>query len=139
MYASLARKSWHLLHSRGFRIALVAFQFLWLNVILPGHRRGVVALPGGECSQCEARVEQTERACCAKHSHVPHPGPSAPSIPSDRCAICFFAARVSPAVAFDFTHPPLQLIGVQELPPVVVSHSPQFASTYLGRAPPSIG
>ena len=135
MQAAPSRIVSHLLRSRGFRAALLAFQFLWLNIILPGHQRGVVTMPGAECPACEAPAEQTERACCARHTHVPHP---VPSDRSERCAICFFAARVSQAVAFDFTHPPLQFVGMHELPPAAVSHSPQFASTYLGRAPPSI-
>jgi hypothetical protein len=123
-----------LVRSRHFRVAFLAFQFLWLNVIVPGHRRGVVSLPGMECSACAADAGHTVHACCPSGPKSPQP---IPADKADRCAICFFAARLSPTVAIDFTHPPLRLIGVSDLAPELINHSPDFAFTYLGRAPPS--
>jgi len=120
--------------SRRFRVAFLLFQFLWLNVIVPGHRRGIVTLPGMECATCADSASHADHACCASDHKTPQP------IPVDKancCAICFFAARLSPTVAVDFTHPPLRLIGVCHIAAPAINHSPDFASTYLGRAPPS--
>jgi hypothetical protein len=130
-----------LMRSRGFRLALLAFQFLWLNVIVPGHRRGVVLLPGTGCSACESAAVPSEhpvkpvRSCC---SHHPGKTPAVPSGNADHCAICFFAARLSPAVAVDFTHPPLQLVGYAAVEPICSSRSTDLLLTYLGRAPPVV-
>jgi hypothetical protein len=122
---------------RGFKLALLAFQLLWLNVIVPGHRRGIVNLPGSGCPECQAAAEMPNGDRCPVHENGKSHSP-APADPAAHCAICFFSARLSPAVAFDFTHPPLELIGAIERAKPIVHYSPEFASTYLGRAPPAI-
>ena len=119
---------------RGFRLALVAFQFLWLNIIVPGHQRGIVSLPGTQCEACETPAAPPARACCAHHPKTP---PAVPLDKANHCAICFFAARLSPAIAVDFTHPPLRMIARLDAPLAPLIHSPEFAFTYHGRAPPT--
>ena len=108
-------------------IALPTFQALWLNVILPGHRRGAVTLPGYEPSAAQHR-------CCSQH-----PGSGTSDAPGDRaahCAVCFFAARLSLPVFVDLTPAPLGLCGDCDVPACEAITSLDLQLTYLGRAPP---
>src|SRR5437016_2250439 len=97
---------------RAARIALALFQALWLNVIVPGHRRGMVALPG-ECATCQIVSRAPEICCKGTGSHQSHRKPTGGGDPAARCAICFFAARLTspPAV----TTAPLLLISAERL------------------------
>jgi hypothetical protein len=123
-----------LFRSRHFRVAMLVFQFVWLNVIVPGHRRGVVALPGGHCAACEEGAARNSQPTCPSDSKS---GRHLPGDPAAHCAICFFAARLSPAVAYDFTHPPLRLSGFVPQTAIPIVHCPEFSLTYYGRAPPT--
>jgi hypothetical protein len=116
---------------RAVAIALLIFQSLWLNVVLPGHTRGAVTLPGYE----KPSATSVGHGCC----------PTSDSDPSDsdkpdgraaHCAVCFFAARLSLPCAIDLTPAPLGLCGEapNELAESIASLDAQF--TYLGRAPP---
>ena len=89
-------------------------------------------MPGEACSECRA-VAPATKSCC-RHDDDKHS--RSPSDPAGHCAICFFAARVSPPVVIIFTHPPLLECGEIEPPAQLIVHIPDFASTYLGRAPP---
>ncbi|HZL36460.1 MAG TPA: hypothetical protein VFC78_14170 [Tepidisphaeraceae bacterium] len=127
------------MRSRALHIALLLVQALWLNVVVPGHRRGSVALPGERCGSCEqgAGVAAVP-PCCRSHAsqtgagHLP-----APIDPARHCAICNFAAHLSIPPAIDLSLPPLGLLGMaprqrmQYLPRVCLT------ATYDGRAPPS--
>jgi hypothetical protein len=69
---------------------LLAYQFVFLNVILPGHTRGIVTLDGKHtaCPMC--------CCCCAAQKLAPgdpHPAPSQRD--RDNCALCNFAARLT--------------------------------------------
>ncbi len=124
----------HLTRSCGFRLVFLCFLTLWLDVIVPGHRRGTVTLPGS-CDQCEVEQPAGRRACCA--AGTKRPTPATPS-PASRCALCFFAAALSPAVAVDVTHPPLYFCGMARLREPAAACLPSVALTYLGRAPPGL-
>src|SRR5580700_6728923 len=96
---------------RGLCVALAIFEAIWLNVIVPGHRRGIVQMPGASsaaiCPCC----------CCEQPSAPSHPNGSkqdAPSGPAGTCAICNFAAHLSVPPVIDFTPPPLKLLGPAE-------------------------
>lgn len=122
---------------RSFRIALLVVQALWLNVIVPGHRRGVIALPGEHCQDGGCQIAQLD-GCCDM------PGPSGKSNqsndkrdPAQHCLICYFAARVTAPPVVDFTLPPLQLL--EQLPPPLPAQVTSYTTiaTYDGRAPPA--
>jgi hypothetical protein len=121
------------MRSRVLRIAILLFEALWLNVIVPGHRRGVVALPGERCSTCATQVV-VAKACCANKAH-PAKAPDGRD-PAEHCAICYFAARLSAPVVIDFTLPPLALIGFAEPRQAEEAPAIHFFATYDGRAPP---
>jgi len=120
---------------RTLRIALLLFQALWLNVIVPGHQRGVVALPGERCAACE-RPERSTSECCdmkegGKREDVPPKGD-----PALHCAICYFAARVTPPDYVDLTPPPLRFSHQVPVPTAEIRTSIELVPTYEGRGPP---
>ena len=114
-------------------LALLVFQALWLNVIVPGHTRGVVTLPGFE----PAYAETSSHGCCAGSSEPdqsddPQPGDGRAA----NCAICFFAARLTLPATIDLTPTPLELLETRELPRARTLVSLQPIPAYLGRGPP---
>jgi hypothetical protein len=86
-------------------ILLVIFEALWLNVILPGHTRGMVTMP---CCACECSAAPAG-ACphCCEASGAPHK-----PTPADRanCALCFFAAHLSIPPTIDMSAPKLRFL-----------------------------
>src|SRR4051812_44045828 len=88
--------------ARAARLALLIFQAVWLNAIVPGHTRGVVQLPVGESSG------QSQTSCCAERGRAgPESRSPAPARQTGNCAVCFFAANLSPPPMLDLTPPPL--------------------------------
>lgn len=124
-----------ILRSRFIRIAALLFQALWLNVIVPGHQRGAVALPGETCPACQADAD----ACCPEMAEPPpvHPSAPAPGDPASHCAICHFAAALFNPPAIDFSPPALELL--ESIKPAVWERATaiRFDPTYDGRAPPA--
>lgn len=110
---------------RGAVIALVVFQSLWLNVIIPGHTRGAITLPG---------FKSTPDTCCKQDSKKQAPSDDRAS----HCAVCFFAARLSMPVVIDLTPQELALSGEQEAPAPEIVASLDVQLTYRGRAPPIV-
>lgn len=116
-------------------LALILFQALWLNVIVPGHTRGIVTLPGFEPASCEA--EPSSHDCCAgsrrsEPSDDPQPGDGRAA----NCAICFFAARLTLPTTIDLTPAPLELLEIRDLPAGQTVVSLDAIPAYLGRGPP---
>jgi hypothetical protein len=124
------------MYSRAIRIALLIVEALWLNVIVPGHQRGVVPLPGESCSACE--VDNAVRKCC----HTLATGSSAPAKqkpggdPAQRCAICHFAARLCTPPVINFTPPRLGLAEILEPPAPRSALSVRVPLVLRDRAPP---
>ena len=119
-------------------LALLVFQGLWLNVIVPGHTRGVVTLPswpGGE-------TPHEDHGCCAGGSSKASDDSSRSKPSSDRsahCAVCFFAVRLSLPPALDLGPGPLELLcGVRPSLQPESLVTPDPLPTYLGRGPPIV-
>jgi len=92
--------------NRWLRIAILVFEALWLNVLVPGHQRGCIQVPGAQAvASCPL---------CEPHSSPVDSKSHAPIDRSGTCAICFFAAHLSVPPRIDFTLPPLQLLGLVE-------------------------
>ncbi len=123
------------MRSRALRLALLFFQALWLNVVLPGHQRGALTLPGtDECDSCE-RVDSRCTHCYSQATetqkkHLPTPGEKA------RCALCFFAARLTVPGSIDLSPPPHRFVKCVAVPRPGGFDSAEYFATYLGRAPP---
>ena len=128
------------MRGRAFHVALLVFEALWLNVIVPGHRRGVVPLPGESCAACERPLASAAPTCCQsdaarkQHSRSKHDHGD----PALHCAICYFAARLSPAPFVDFTLPPLRLTRTLPTPAAELRTTAPPTLTYDGRAPPPV-
>jgi hypothetical protein len=114
------------MHSRAFRILLLAVVAVWYAAVLPGHQRGVVQLPGAPSD-----------ACC-QGSRSDHPGDpaEAPAGSPRTCAVCFYMGALLQAAPPDLGIAPLGLTDrhLDPVPPAPIT-VPQLP-TYLGRAPP---
>lgn len=129
-------KPLNILRSRVLRLGLLVFQAVWFNIIVPGHQRGAVALPGETCSACQANAD----ACCPDMAEPPPAHPKAPAAPegdpASHCAICHFAAALSTPPAIESSPPPLELLDLIEPNVVERSAAVSFSAPYYGRAPP---
>lgn len=99
-------------HRVSFRVTAILLliqQAVWLGVIVPGHERGSVRLPGYEAAGEQAATScHADHACCAnKGDRDTHK--KAPADPS-HCAICHIAARLVVATPPDFVPAPTDLI-----------------------------
>jgi hypothetical protein len=121
-------------------LALLLFQAIWLNVIVPGHVRGMITVPGSQPRPTTPAPASSGGCCAGSHS----PGSSGgergePTKPPQRavlCAICQFAARLTPPPVVDLTPPQLELLEtLPAIDPAVVA-SIALLPTYDGRAPP---
>jgi len=67
---------------RPFHLALLIFEAILFNVVIPGHTRGIVQLPGSpEAKAC---------GCCACCGSRPASGKTGdPLRKANNCAICF--------------------------------------------------
>ena len=111
-------------------IALLIFQALWLNVILPGHTRGIITLPG-------SRADAASSACCA-NSKAKHDGPAKPTPRPAACAVCFFAARLTLPDVVDLSPPALGLLETLDIPLTEqLPHAPSLIP-FNGRGPPLV-
>ena len=134
------------LRRRWLHILVCLWQGLWLFVILPGHTRGQIVLPGYEktpaaAGDAKGGAELVARAsCCSMRRDAPAGGKTPPVDRgrTENCAVCHFAARLSQAVAFVlFLPPPARL---EILPPdaPVVAHVAADLRTVRSRAPPLV-
>lgn len=113
---------------RAARAAFILYLFVLFDVVLPGHTRGAVTLPGTKGALpacCMARL-----GADSKSGQAPTPQQQA------HCAICFFAARVCQPVTYDFHLTELRLREVLPFPVAYDVVSTSFHATYRGRAPP---
>jgi len=116
------------MRSRGLCLAFLIFQALWLNVIVPGHRRGTVQLPGA-CPLC---------ASSPVHSHSSGSDSPTPDSSAATCAICSFAAHLSLPPAIDLAPAPtrfLHRLG-DDIPEAL--HLPLLPASFDARGPPPL-
>ena len=80
------------IRSRGLRLIVMLLQAAWFNVVVPGHRRGAVALPAEQCAAQSCAMD----ACCpemAGDATAPRKAPASGD-PAAHCAICQFATAL---------------------------------------------
>ncbi len=115
------------LRSRPAAAVLLVYQALFLNVFLPAHTRGAVTLDGRHAAAC----------CC--EADVPRSG-KPPAVPSgrdrDHCAVCQFAAGLTPVLYLRTTLAASALLGRLPLPPPPVTVSLDRIPTYFACGPP---
>ncbi|MCC6239030.1 MAG: hypothetical protein IT448_01840 [Phycisphaerales bacterium] len=135
--------------TRLISILLVLFLGVWLNAILPGHTRGAVTVPsrGGEAAHqktaadsccASTSVSTTVSACCQPPPQSTKAGEECQTgrhSKAARCALCFYANLMCPAVGVVVSPPPPAFLKRC----AQVSFVEPAASTlfhYDGRAPP---
>lgn len=130
---------------RWTRIALLVFQAVWLNVIVPGHTRGIVPLPGSCCaanSSCYSDGRSLAAATSTASRDVSNTGRSRhvplPRDNASRCAICQFAARLTLPPAVDYVPPLLGLALVLDPPAPISVDSVRCPLLLHDRAPPFV-
>ena len=130
--------------ARAALVAFIGWQALWLNVVLPGHTRGAITLPGA-ATPARAEVERggaanVAHACCSvPRSHDDVPAREQAPKPGDRarCAICYFATGLSVPPAIDLAPAPRCAVDLLPVPPPDVVLVRDFPPAYHGRAPPT--
>jgi hypothetical protein len=123
---------------RPLTLAFFVYQFLFFNVLLPGHNRGSVTVDGKchgsifSCCCCCGGPEAS--AAVAKHGSKDAPT----SEDRKNCAFCNLAARLAAPDVLHFVMPPIGRLEIA--PPVVQAIPPSIETfpTYLGRAPPAL-
>ena len=117
---------------RWLKLALLGYVSVWFGVVLPGHKRGQITLPGARAAVagCCTTAIPLARHATSSH-HVPLPPPS-----RGPCAICFFAAHLSVAPPVDVAHAPLAFLHLRAVPAVARPLPQPVRLTYDGRAPP---
>jgi hypothetical protein len=126
------------LRRKPIHLALLVFQFFWLNVVLPGHTRGIVTLPGATGCEMADMAGASAHACCSapRPAKSSRPPGSLPAKRAAQCAICAHSLRITPPPVFDLTPPRAGLLELLPPPAARVAESSGFFATYLGRAPP---
>jgi hypothetical protein len=107
-------------------LAVLLYEALFLNVLVPIHTRGAITLSGREGA-----------SCCASHETQK----SSKRTPTDKdrqnCAVCNFAARMSTPPVVSCVMPELGLVQLLPVPPPVTADSIAVRLPYFGRAPPA--
>lgn len=86
-------------------ILVLAWQCLWLLVIVPGHTRGQIVLPGTATPTPAAEAADGPQlralvGCCAVAPEGDDPSDPISEERKRDCAVCHFAVRMSVAVAY---------------------------------------
>jgi hypothetical protein len=114
---------------RAARISLIVFQALFLNVVLPGHTRGIVTMSGAP-PPAPSAVTAAVTTITARNPR--------PTRTRAECAVCFFAARVTPPPVVDLRLTVLGLLEVRPVPPPAAGiDAPDIILPFHGRAPPA--
>ncbi len=119
---------------KAIAILLLLFQALFLNVVVPGHTRGMITMEGKKTVRGLADLDGgMMHSCCAVKS-----GRGDQPTSQDRadCAICNLAVRLTTPPPIDLHLQPLALLERVRPSPAPVAASTRIISLYWGRAPP---
>ncbi|MFI4859096.1 MAG: hypothetical protein ACIAXF_00300 [Phycisphaerales bacterium JB063] len=108
---------------------------LWMGVVMPGHTRGVVRLPG------MADTQDAPSCCCNTDStcDLGAQDEDAPADPAKCCAVCYFNATLNTPPPLTFYTPYLGQLDEIEYAAceAVAPHQCRAPRQYRGRPPPS--
>ena len=124
------------MHSRLFRIFLLAFTTLWFGAVLPGHTRGIITVPGSANSSAGDDAEM-RASCCPSPGKEGNEKGKHKQTNGSCCAICFFIAGLLHFTPVTFDCIPRGQIEILSIPlarPVaaILPYQP-----YHSRAPPT--
>lgn len=116
------------------RISVILFSVFWFGVFLPGHKRGIVLLPGATASTDTSCHTSQGKSCC--HSDTPETPAKEEKSRTGGCAVCFHMAMLGTTPWFILYLPDYQLLTALEAIPYRCFYT--VASLYLphGRDPP---
>jgi hypothetical protein len=121
---------------RALHWLVLCFTVLWYGVLVPGHNRGQIVLPGGG-GAADSRIAHR---CCPADGTRPgqrnDPRHHDRERPTGPCAVCFFIAGIDLPPPVTVISARLGLAGVRDLP---APHEPLAARPLLpfhSRGPP---
>jgi len=109
------------------RVIFATYVLVWLNVVVPGHTRGRVTMPG-----CAASGNSVA-PCCASKQQSSKPTPEQ----KRRCAVCYVAATYSVPVVHIFDFTPAERTAVLDIPAAAQVQSIDFPVPYWPVGPPT--
>jgi hypothetical protein len=119
---------------KAFIFLIVAFQALWMNVLLPGHTRGLITVAGFQ----EHPAGKAAHACCAADEGAGRKSDRPSKERVANCAICAFAAHLSTPPVVEFAVGPGELLCVLPEPGARSATTPELVLAYMGRGPPRV-
>lgn len=133
-----------ILRSNSLRLLVLIWFSGWLLLVMPGHKRGVVQLPGAAAQQaassscCEPTPSccDTPLSCCDNATETG--APARPIDPAKHCAICFLKSHLTDPPAVTLYTP--YLGELDELSYLIESSILDALATpklLRGRAPPA--
>jgi hypothetical protein len=121
-------------------LLLALFQAFWLNVLLPGHTRGQIVMPGAPSSSAAVGDASPLHACCQADEPAPADQKSG-DVPSKgraaNCALCAFAAHMTVPPPVDLAPRPTNFLCLLPDPRTQSVTTLELVLSYLGRAPPA--
>jgi hypothetical protein len=115
-----------------FLRAILAFYVpAWFNVVVPGHTRGVITMPGANEQSCHAS------SCCSSDSSDSSDKKPSPD-ERRRCAVCYVAASYTFPVVHIFHLAPSELLTVSNVTAHAQVESIDFPAPYWPVGPPSL-
>ncbi|MEM6506923.1 MAG: hypothetical protein AAF711_15915 [Planctomycetota bacterium] len=123
--------------SNTLRFAVLLWFSGWLLLVLPGHKRGIVTLPGAEIEHAQAELCCNPQPSCCElcPDGCEVPGPIDPA---KHCAICFLKSHLTDPPAVVFYTPYLgELDELAYLTESSILESLATLAGIRGRAPPA--
>ncbi len=136
--------------SRNLRILLLAIFGLWFGVIVPGHERGAITVPGYKpachgvvCEQPARAVGETAKKVAVCGDCPTDAKQSTPTEGSKRerarhCAVCQLVGVLGAPAVIHFTPPTVELIGSLPLPAYVSVVGIDLSDSIRSRGPPAV-
>ena len=123
--------------SNTLRLTVLLWFAGWLLLVMPGHKRGIVTLPGAEIEQAAAdSCCEPKPACC--EADADDCGQQGPIDPAKHCAICFLKSHLTDPPALTLYTPYLgQLDELAFLTESSVLDERATLDRARGRAPPA--
>lgn len=80
------------LRSNVLRLTVLVWFSGWLLLVMPGHTRGIVELPGSVSDQADSCCEPTPSCCDTATADC---DPPKPTDPAKHCAICYLKSHLT--------------------------------------------
>jgi hypothetical protein len=113
-----------------FNLGLLAFQAMWLLLVLPGHTRGAISWTRG--------ASASDACCFVQKGTTPAPNNTPTKEQQKNCAVCYYALGLTPPPVLDLYVPDLGLIKIIPLLPVPMHAEQDHLLTYHACGPPTL-